>query len=181
MKNDNIAIYTAKDKCTSVFMSYGSILGSHLIYPCFRITPEIEMYMPQNVINGYNRPFGKPNLWISEDMEIDPAWIKLEFDNIKIINEIIIYLNNDLNRDYNNLNTDYMGNGWNTIPQELIKDYSIYIIDEFNNKEKIAHKIDNYQRYVRHMINKVRAKAVIIEPEKTYGSKYAEIFEIRMY
>ena len=40
---------------------------------CFTTVPEQTVYWAENVINGYNRAYGLPNMWLSDKSDVQPV------------------------------------------------------------------------------------------------------------
>jgi hypothetical protein len=64
---------------------------------CFTTVPEQQVFEGQHVVNGYNRPYGKPNMWLSET---DPSKqeLTLKWDKKHEINHIQITFAVDLTK-----------------------------------------------------------------------------------
>ncbi|HHV96121.1 MAG TPA: FAD-dependent oxidoreductase [Clostridiaceae bacterium] len=169
------------------------------------ITDINNLYIPENVTNGYNRPYILPNLWISGRISRDKSqYIDLRFDEEKTINEIVLFFNPNLNTERNNLRPGFWKEEDSQMPKELVKEYKIYALDDNGNhlqpKRLLIHERNNKSRYVRlsfsedlsnfsncncgiddEHVNEIKAKGIRIEVIDTWGNPYAEIFEVRVY
>lgn len=90
----------------------------------FSIAPGQDCYRPENVVNGYRRPFLQPNCWRSERIKKEePAWIELRWETPQQISQIDVVSNSDLD---NPLET-VMVHHTDTILEEILKDVDIFI------------------------------------------------------
>jgi len=229
--NSNVGIYESKESCTGIFCYFVND-GRRVYNPCFKYKTSPEqlnesdrkaigtkldngyishvnninnLYTPENVINGYNRPYILPNLWISDKITSEkPQYIDLRFNEEKTINEIVLFFNPNLNIERNNLRPGFWKEEDSYMPKELVKEYKIYTLDDDGNDVQPArlliHEKNNKSRYVRHsfsespnnfserdngfddeFVSKIRAKGIRIEVIDTWGNPYVEIFEIRVY
>jgi len=170
----------SNESCCGVIGSCGSIKGMKLFNPCFSIIPEPPYFSPQNVINGIPRPEKQPNIWISNQMDEKETWIELNFKKLTAINEIQILFNPDFNRDYNHLRPDFYKNGWDKMPTELVKSFSLKIRQCDGSLMEIA-KVENQITRQFKLKKELKTDSIKAEFYETYGSSYAQVFEIRAY
>lgn len=129
---------------------------------CFRnVLPKQPIFGVHNLFNGFTRPYGTANAWMSTDKENQS--ITLDFGEGKYIEEIQLLFNDDLTRDRPVLP-----------PSTLIIDYDIII-----DGKKIEVR-DNYQRKNSHKMGE-SVKNIVIKPLRNGGHPYFEIFGIRLY
>ncbi|MDR2981657.1 MAG: FAD-dependent oxidoreductase, partial [Puniceicoccales bacterium] len=93
-ENTDIVIHTESTQRTGILC--GSVNSPHYFYPCLTAGYE-RLYAPQNIVNGYNRPWLSPNLWIAGD-EANP-WVELEWAEPQRIGEVRLCFNPDLSRE----------------------------------------------------------------------------------
>ncbi len=75
----------------------GILIGekySEKFYNPYLMIEDVNQYLPENIVNGYIRPFSQMNLWSAESS--DPSWITLSWPGTISIREIRIYLDPDL-------------------------------------------------------------------------------------
>jgi hypothetical protein len=129
---------------------------------CFKdVFPEQDIFDVQNLINGYTRPYGEPNLWLADKKE--DSVIYIDYEKLKYIEEMQLIFNDNLKMDSPKFPVVTM-----------IKDYNLYIDDE-----KIQVR-ENYNRISKHQIKK-SVKKIKIEILGNYGHPKYEIFGIRLY
>lgn len=179
--NDTNQIITSQAGVTGVLGANKNMVAYW--YPCIKFH-ENTLYSPQNIINGYNRPYKKPNLWIS-DAEENPE-ILLSWDKPQNISEIRLYFNPDFSKELVN-SRPYVWSKHHKfvartqMPEQLIKEYEVYTKTESGwvliKKEKNNFKLVSSIK-LENAINVTDLKFVFVS---TYGSKSAEVFEIRVY
>jgi len=148
---------------------------------CFRATPETHAFVPGNVVNGFARPYGGPNLWASAPLVQESegqAWLELAWDGERDIREVLLTFNDDVNEHLNNLHkfeTPFR------VFRELVRDYRIEarVGGQWN---QLCRETGNRTRRRRHRWSEpVRATALRLVVEATNGAPCAEVFEIRAY
>ncbi len=136
---------------------------------CFRdVKPEQNIFSPDNLINPYSRPYGTPNIWISQGTK-QPEWIEFLYDVPKRIEEIQLVFNTMLEED--------------VLPQTIpsnMKYYDIELTYEDDEIEVIP-DVFNYARIARHSIGKDGVKSIKINFKENYGSNFYELFAIKLY
>lgn len=151
--------------------------------PCLS-TDSSLLYHCRNVVNGYSRPQNGTNLWISGPLEAE-QWLKLTWKKEQRISGALLYLNPDLSMEIpssiTNIASPHHGFARRSgAPGELVKAFSVYA--EIGGRWKeIAAVDDNYQRLCRVAFDPVNTAQLKIVFRETYGSPYAEVFEVRVY
>ena len=241
-ENENVGIGCAKCPCTGTGALYTNDYNLPFdFYPCFKVEGDTQkIYHHENVTNGYNRIYGLPNLWVSDPIKSEPAWITLDFNRqskshaskqsvsggLNLLNsegvqalaelvaepldgykaskmplevakadseypvnllpesveikEIMLYFNPDFNREFYNIMTDYHKKGVSGMPAELVKGYEVSV----KSKDKVvtvAKDNENWRRYVHLEFAPITAESITVKITETWGSAFAEIFEIRVY
>jgi len=187
-KTPGVKLFMGKDKMTAVLgieadtdifdkdTIYKSINDTQFIQltPCFMTEPEQRLYRPKMINNGFIRPLALPNSWMSEKLQNDKfEWIKLSFDVEKKISKAEIVFNSDLNP--RRIVSDI-----NSVNPEMVKSYELTAITS-EGEVIIAEQSENYMRFVCHTYSEVKAKGVILKIHETWGSPYAEVFDLRIY
>jgi hypothetical protein len=182
-KNPKVAVYGSDQSCTGFL---GGWAGRKILFnPCFKLNPAGKLYGPENLSNGFNRPYILPNLWISDKVQCSNEWLSLTWKTKMAIREIRLFFNPDLSRELTNLR----GENWSehhgfiprlSMPPELVKDYQIHgLVD--GAWRKLAEVRENRKRMAVHTFEEVVTDQIRIEFEKTHGSPYIEVFEVRVY
>lgn len=146
---------------------------------CVRLPADAKVYAPANVINGYNRPFCSPNLWISAASDFaKPEWIEVAWAApMTIKSHITVLFDSDLDMDVSNM---WIPNKRRAAP-EMVKDYDVEV--RLGGKwEKVAEVRGNYQRQRVHELGKpMSADAVRVVVKATHGAPRAQVYEVRAY
>lgn len=109
---------------------------------CFKISPVQEVYSPENISNGYSRPYGLPNCWVSNGSE-KTEWVEMAFDQPQTIDTLILYLDSNLDCQVWNVRREQD----ETVMPTLAKNYRVYCNDGKDWK-KLTEVRDNHQRVV---------------------------------
>ncbi|TBL79573.1 FAD-dependent oxidoreductase [Paenibacillus thalictri] len=145
---------------------------------CFRLVDETAAFKPAHVADGYLRPYGGPNMWVSAPMhEGREEWIELAWTAPEKVSEIQLIFNDDVNEDLVNLH--YKRTPFDVMP-ELVKNYRIeaYVDDAWKT---IAREDDNRRRKRVHRLSDGLETAKLrLVIESTNGSRFAEVVAIRV-
>lgn len=147
---------------------------------CFRVGSPTAAFAPEKAVNGYHRPFGGPQQWMSQTLSGgQPEWLQLEWDAEQSIAEIHLTFNDDVNEDLVNLH--HHTTPFAVIP-ELVRDYRVEAHAAGGEWTEVAAGSNNRKRKVIHRLPEpVQADKLRILVDSTNGSRYAEIIEIRAY
>ena len=128
--------------------------------------------------NGIERPLaGEMNYWQGSI----GSSIEYSFDKLEEIKQIRFVFDSDLKEENNGhrhmnmpckypLDVEYKG-----VPETMLRKYKVEILDDHGQWQKIIQEENNYQRLVKY-IGEWKTKAIKFTPEKTWGSKKANIF-----
>lgn len=134
---------------------------------CFRNVVGAEgMYAASSLLNGYSRPYGLPNCWISDGKE--NAWLELCFDEPQTIRQIQLYFNPEFETD------QFHG----PIPQ-LVKDYDLHIYTE--NGEKTVEVRDNYLGRSCVSVSETGVNKIRVELLANNGAPEFEVFAVKVF
>lgn len=176
-KNDNLQIYMNNNHLTGVL--------SFTIYEkepdkrdarkyvqtrlresvAFRnVLPLQNIYKPENVISGYNRPYGYPNIWISNSKNNE--YLKLHF-SLKNVEEIHLVFDTDLAEDIIEKQSVM-----------TIKDYVLIVKgDNFTKSFEVNNNFKRINKFIiNHEINYIE-----FIPKDNYGSENYNLFGIKVY
>ena len=142
---------------------------------CFRISPEQKVFEPENIRNGYSRPYGLPNAWVSDGMR-EPQWIEIDFDRPQMVGSLVLTFDSNLNCEMWNLrhNKDF-----NVMPA-VVRDYRV-LYGERGRWKQLSNVTGNYQRVNRLAFDKIKTDRLRIEFGATNGSPNVHLFEARVY
>jgi len=197
--NDKVKLGVSNDILTGVSCHVKSINRAHNVYDidtlavrdfswhklncniCFCVKSDQEVYGGENINNGYARPYGKPNLWISND-KVDGEYIIIKFKERAEVKEIIIRFDPNLNYRLLTSTGDYEFSAMPTI----VKDYNIFYHD--GEKYALLTKVrDNYLHENHIIVNQVQevdkiiTDKIKIEFKSTNGINRVGVYEVRIY
>jgi hypothetical protein len=142
------------------------------------------LYGPENLTDGYIRPWELPRSWISgEEKEKS---VTFQWDEEKQFSELRLYLNPDFSREIPSsiacsVDASHFFTPRTVMPPELVKDYRVEV-RRGGVWEAAGKTTDNWRAVSVFTFPKNAAgDAVRIIIESTYGSPRAEVFEIEIF
>jgi hypothetical protein len=127
---------------------------------------------PEKIRNGYDRPIGsEDNGWTGNLGE----WIEYSFKNIQQINELRLVFDSNLTRKIHNMPCNYplVQNNFH-VPETMIREFKIEILDDSEKWITIFDVKGNYQRLVK-IKTEIKTKRIRLTPVSTWGSEKAHI------
>lgn len=132
-------------------------------------------FAPENVRNGYSRPYAGPNCWLSTPLDESPAWLELEWDEPVAVGMVQLAFNSVLTPNYLHL----VRQSSPAVPA-IARDYRI--LAELEGAWRVLAEVEgNYLRLRRHAWSPVRCRRLRVEVRATNGAPCAEVFEVRVY
>lgn len=141
---------------------------------CFTLSQEEDIYGARNIHNGYIRPYGLPNLWIS-DNKIEGEYVQIDFKREKEIRKITMTFDSDL--DMWLWNTKYHDS--NAI-SSVVRDYTVYYKTN-GGYEKLTEVKGNFQRVNRLRFDPIRTEEIKIVFQATHGSPCTGVYAMDVY
>lgn len=136
---------------------------------CFKdLIPSQDMYNPANVLNGFSRPYGLPNGWISERTE-GQEWLEFGFGSPKNLDEIHLVFNSQLNLEH-----------FDDPIEPLIQDYDVTLTLEDGTESEIKVR-GNYLSLNKHQVHAQGVIQIRFDFCATYGSPYYEVFAVKFF
>jgi len=133
------------------------------------ISPALNCYSKQNIINGYTRPYLHPNAWLADFNDKNPT-IYLLWDKPKIINLVSLYFDTDFDHP---MESSQMGHAEDIMPF-CVQNYRIFINEKLIFTKHVNHQTINHIKFP----NPVEASAMRIEMEHPSESVPSALFEI---
>lgn len=179
-ENPWIELAVTDTSLTGFLAGYES--SPHYMTPC--VTSYGDIYSCREVTNGYNRPFKKVNLWVSGNLK-QTQFLKFTWEKPVKIKEIRVTLNPGLDKELPSSitigdNPHHMFVKRKGEAEELVKAFDIYTVYDRCEK-KVAEIRNNFQRMCVVHIPETPATEMKLVFLETYGSDYAEVFEVRVY
>ncbi|MEI8408507.1 MULTISPECIES: FAD-dependent oxidoreductase [unclassified Kribbella] len=163
------------EQWTEQFRSWKHILPRAGL--CLRLG-DTSAYAASNVVGGYSRPYGGPQLWSSEDLAWDPEpWIQLTWPTPVDLTEIVVILDADVEEDLINLH--HHRTPFDVLPT-LLHTYVLEARTDDTPWQPIATVEDNHHRTNRHHVS-ISATALRLRAVATNGTPRAHVVSIRAY
>lgn len=141
-----------------------------------------NIYGGHNLINGQNRIWKQPNLWISEEEE--QPWIQLSWTREISVKEILVFFNPDLNMELVSSRAEAWDEHHKYVPRtgmppQLVKSAVLYGKTADGKWKELADLRDNWRRRWKISLEApVKLQALRMEITSVYGNSRAEVFEI---
>ena len=134
---------------------------------CFKnVEGSAGMYAADNLVNGYSRPYGGPNCWISDGK--DNQWVELAFDRPQTVQEIALYGNPQFETDQF------------TAPiEQLLRDADITV--ETEDGTQIYELRDNYFGQPRIAVKARGVRKIRIDLLANNGAPNFELFAVKVF
>lgn len=145
---------------------------------CFRVPGGTSAYGVQNVIGGFGRPFGGPQMWCSSPDDEAPE-VTLSWDAPVNVREVQLVLDDDLSVDLINLHHHVTPT---EIMPTLLRDYEVESRVDGGDWEPLASVRGNRKRHNRHRLESSRAvQELRVRALATNGSPRAHVVKVRVY
>lgn len=144
---------------------------------CLRTIGTTRVYHPSQVQNAYTRPYGGPNMWVSEPTS-KPQWLQLTWAEPVTLQEVRIIFNDDVNEDLINLH--HHRTAFEIIP-ELVKDYALQALIDGQWRTIHRETANRKRKNVLRLPQSVTASALRLELEATNGCPRFEVIAINVY
>lgn len=132
------------------------------------VVPAQNMYDPQNVINGYSRPYGLPNVWASGHTA-GKEWLELAFAAPKDVEELQLVFNPRLDLEH-----------FDDPIETLVKDYDVMLTLADGSGQTLPVR-ENYLSLNKHRVDACGVTRIRLEFHTTYGSPFYEVFAVKLY
>lgn len=171
LPNESLYIFGSHDRVTGApsFYSNNDSLAKFddAVTFCFSgVDDDRILYASENVVNGYSRPFGTPNCWISDGK--GEQWLDFSFDEPQDIDEIQIYFN-----------PRYETEHFNGPIEQLVTDYSLTVYT--SNGSKSIDVRGNCITRNSFAVNKSDVVRVRFDFAANNGSPEYEVFAVKMF
>ncbi|MCR8636503.1 FAD-dependent oxidoreductase [Paenibacillus radicis (ex Xue et al. 2023)] len=145
---------------------------------CFRVADDTNAFEPSHIIDGYLRPYGGPNMWLSAPMKDDlEEWVELQWTAPEKISEVQIIFNDDVNEDLVNLH--YKRTPFDVIP-ELVRNYRIETYVDGEWKVAVQETDNRSRKRIHHLGEGMETARLRLVIENTNGTRFAEVVAIRV-
>lgn len=139
---------------------------------------------PRNVMNGYARADQRhTNCWRSKITEGLEPELTLNFNEIKTIHEIRLIFDSNLSKEITpSINKSVLERQDQGSPIELVRDYEIEFLHNGKIRNTLRYKSEGQRLNILCFDEGIKkVDAVRVRILSTYGSKFASVFEVRIY
>ncbi|WP_235939764.1 FAD-dependent oxidoreductase [Occultella kanbiaonis] len=146
---------------------------------CVRLEAPTDAYAAERAVGGYARPFGGPQMWISQPLAHDPEpTLSLAWDEAVDLAEVAVIFDDDLDEDLINLH--HHRTPFDVLPT-LVRDYRVEA-EVDGGWQVVADVTDNRHRHRRHPLEvPVSASAVRLVVTATNGTDSARVVSLRAW
>ncbi|MFC5266305.1 FAD-dependent oxidoreductase [Kribbella qitaiheensis] len=145
---------------------------------CFRLGAETAAYSPEKVVGGFARPYGGPQMWVSEDLAWDPSpAVELAWAEQVEIGEVTVILDDDVEEDLINLH--HHRTPFDVLPT-LVREYEVQVADDDGEWQTVASVTGNRRRRQTHRLT-ARAAKLRVLVGATNGATRAHLVSVRVY
>ncbi|MET0735039.1 MAG: FAD-dependent oxidoreductase [Microbacterium sp.] len=147
--------------------------------PRLRVTPETRAYAAEKAIAGYQRPFGGPQLWVSEAFgPAESEWLRLDWDDVVTVATVRLVFDDDVDVE---LNTLHHHRTPDPVFPELVRDYRVQALVDGDWKTLADVSGNRRRQRVHRFAEPVEATAVRVAIDATNGDPHARIVSLRVY
>jgi hypothetical protein len=162
----------------SRFASLGSNREGLRDCHCIRLPEDSRIFSPENVRNGFSRPYKGLNVWSSRKTNFDqPEWLELSWKNAVNVREIEFRFDSDLDR---HLTAIWVSAPYTAEP-DLVKEYDLQL--RIKGSWRTALEVRN--NYLRRRVHKLEqaqdVEAVRLNVKATHGIDRVHVYEMRVY
>ncbi len=177
--NDRVNGYVAFEMSKNIDDTYFDIVTlntkEHLWSLCGELpvmSVNSSVYAADNIINGYIRNHGAPNLWMSSDDT--PQSILVKLGKTQRVGEVTLTFDSlSENLKYDNLETYYDSNVCDTV----VRDYEVFAL--LNDEERLICSVNgNYKKVNRHSFETLHCDRIKIVFYKTNGAKRFALYDL---
>lgn len=142
----------------------------------FRVK-QTNAFQPTKIINGYVRPYGGPNMWVT-NFNGQPEAIELSWKGLQNIKQINLTFNDDVNEDIINLH--HHRTYFDEVP-ELVKAFNLYYWEAGSWKRWWSVDQNRQRHLVKEFEQPIQTNKLKLELLQTNGSQQFSLFEVRVY
>jgi hypothetical protein len=147
---------------------------------CFRLLAESDAYEPTKAVGGFARPYGGPQLWVSEDLAWDSVpQLELAWPEPVDVAEVTVILDDDVEEDLINLH--HHRTPFDVLPT-LVRDYELQALDAAGEWQTVAAVVENRRRRQTHRLEvPLTTSRLRLAVGATNGATRAHVVSVRVY
>jgi len=151
----------------------------HRLVPCMRLA-RTDAFVAEHAVGGYARPYGGPQLWVSQPLSQDPEpWLELRWAEPVEIGEVSVIFDDDVDLDLINLHHHITPH---EVLPTLVRDYRIVAVLPDGGTRVVADVTNNRVRHRRHRLAEpLTASMLRIVVTATNGAPCAHVVSLRAW
>lgn len=181
--NSHVMVRTTDAAPTGFLM--GNQWSMEHVYPCIAMDLA-DLYNEKKLVNGFNRPYIEPNLWISK-AEPQPC-VTLEWEQPVKITQVLLYFDPDLSKEIPSSFTEHRNENHMLVwrgaerPVQLVEAFAVWV-RRGRQWIKVKEISDNWRRLCTiQLLETAETDAIKVTfGSKASGAHTAQMFEIRVY
>lgn len=183
---DGLSLLLAHNNRTGFLCGHENESDYHAPMAAYLPQESISLYLPEEIRNGYSRPWGKPNQWCPAFGDKEP-WLQLTWDDPVRIKQLRLYFDPELSMEIpssraKSWQASHIYTPRMNMPAQLVKAFSIQVPDGQAGWLNIWHTETNYQRLVHICLpDPVNTSVIRILFEDTWGHQCPAVFEVRIH
>lgn len=144
------------------------------------------LYTPEQVLNGYSRPWGHPNQWCAAPTDHD-SWLRLDWPTPVTLRELRLYLDPDLTMELPSSRAQHWEESHHYAPRtgmppRLVKSIQAETPDGSGGWQTVWSTRENHQRLVVVQFSTpVKTSALRLHFPETWGGLSPAVYEVRVY
>jgi hypothetical protein len=143
------------------------------------LEPPTKAFSVSKAVGGYQRPYGGPQLWVSEPLRAGrPEWLEVRFDEPTTVREVRLVFDDDVDVE---LNTLHHHRTPHRVFPTLVRDYRLELL--VAGGWRLAEEVTaNRRRHRVHALSsQPEAEALRVVVTATNGDQSARIVSLRIY
>jgi hypothetical protein len=179
-KTEGVNVITCDQELPGVLCGYTQ--SATYSFPLLEVS-SFETYGEQNLTDGYTRPYGNANIWLSAQ-EKEPS-VSLFLASDQAVSQVELFFDCSLSREMVSsrvldVDAHHNINLTRGVSPSLVRDFEIFAVIG-NQKVLLAKVTDNVQRHVTVNFPPVVANCLVLRFLRTYGAKNIGVYEIRVH
>lgn len=164
----------------------GTSSSSQYKEPMLTCQGPVPLYGPEQLTNGYARPWGGVNQWRASPNDREP-WLALKWDQAQVIREVRLYLDPDLSMELVSSRAPRWQESHHFtarygMPDTLVRDFCIQVQTLDSNWKTVCTSENNLHRMaVLSFQQPVHTSRLRICFVRMWGAQPPAVFEIRVY
>jgi len=136
------------------------------------ISPALDCFSAQNIVNGFTRPYIQPNAWVAGTDDASPV-ITLSWDKMLIIKSLTLFLDPDYDHP---MESSQFGHPEDVMPF-VVRDFSVY-----NEKAELLYEVKNNHQTMVTLTNGAEhhCQKLIIRLKRPQEHVPVSIFQIQI-